>query len=100
MEFEAARKAADAGISLKRENILLFRFKEDGPHTYNTMLNYPALAYANPSRTSVEKQYPEYREVLEQMPYWPASDSIKIHNGKVIIKFNFPEFRKTSQVEQ
>lgn len=100
MEFEAARKAADAGISLSRENILLFRFGEDGPRTYNTMLNYPALAYANPSRTSVEKQYPEYREVLEQMPCWPASDSIKIHKGKVIVKFTFPEFSQTSQAEQ
>ena len=61
MEFEAARKASHAHIPLKRENILLYRFHEGKYSAYDTMLNYPAMSYANPKRTINASQYQEQK---------------------------------------
>ena len=71
MEFEAAKKAANANITLSRNNIMLFRFHNDTYYEYDTMLNYPALVYANPKRRDCHKLLPEYEEILKKMPFYP-----------------------------
>ena len=95
MEFEAAKKAAEANIPLDRDNILLYRFKSNNSyHEYDTMLNYPALSYTNPSRRVCQQLLPEYEEVLKEMPFWPKDGSIVVYNNKVLVKFDSTCFHK------
>lgn len=94
MEFEAAKKAANANITLSRNNIMLFRFHNDTYYEYDTMLNYPALVYANPKRRVCQKLLPEYEEILKKMPFYPNDGSIIIHKGKVLIKFDSSSFNQ------
>ena len=89
MEFEAAKKAADANIPLNRNNILLYRFSSNNSyHGYDTMLNYPALSYTNPSRHACQQFLPEYEEVLKEMPFWPREGSVVVYKNKVLLKFD------------
>ncbi len=91
MEFEAARVAADSGIPITRENIILFFHTGSNYYLHNHMGDYPAIIYMSMARTAEELKM--HREILDSMPFWPANGSIKAHNGKVIIKTGYSSYK-------
>ncbi len=86
-ETEGVRVAVQHGIPLRKGCILYY------PASHNWETNgyvdfcgdYPALLYMD-GATSAELYRSRHREHLQQMPVWPAEDSIRVVDDTVIIK--------------
>lgn len=95
MEFEAIKKASEANIPIKQENILLFNVNKAKQGSYDTFRAYPSLTFINPSR-SISND--EYIEILKDMQCFPEKNSIIIHNDKIIIKCDSSCWPKASLI--